>query len=245
MPLLDIKSICAGYNDVIIVNDVDMRVNKGGLVAVVGPNGSGKSTLVKSLLGLAKRFSGKVTFEERDITRLKAWQAVDEGIGYVPQTNNIFTNLTVNENLEMGAYCCVDYNKIKKDLKQIYKQFPELADRKKARAETLSGGERQLLAVARAMMSRPRMLLLDEPMAFLSHKASEVMINRLLEIQSTGTSMLIIEQNTRLALQNADYAYVLNEGRCVMEGYGPDLWKDENLRRRFLGLGKEEVLRNQ
>jgi len=245
LPLLEIKNMRAGYNDVVIVKEVDLRVKKGELVAVVGPNGSGKSTLVKSLLGLARRFSGKVTFEERDITKLEAWQAVKVGIGYVPQNNNVFTNLTVNENLEMGAYCCVDNNEIRTDLKQLYKQFPELAARKKARAETLSGGERQLLAVARAMMSRPRMLLLDEPMAFLSHKASEVVINRLLEIQTAGTSILIIEQNTRLALQNADYAYVLNEGRCVMEGKGPDLWEDESLRQRFLGLGKEEVLENQ
>ncbi|MEW5919936.1 MAG: ABC transporter ATP-binding protein [Bacillota bacterium] len=242
MPLLDIQKLTAGYNDVVIVDQVDARVNAGDLVVVVGPNGSGKSTLVKGLLGLARQFSGKTYFDQQDITRLEPWQAVKVGIGYVPQTNNVFTNLMVSENLEMGAFCRMDKKAIKSDMDEIYEQFPELARRKKARAETLSGGERQLLAIARSMMSRPRMLFLDEPLAFLSPKASALVMNRLLEIQAAGTSMLMIEQNTKIALQNATYAYVLNEGRCVMEGKGPELWEDKSLRQRFLGLDKEEVV---
>ncbi len=242
MPLLDLKHIHAGYNDVVIVNDVSVKVNNGDLIAIVGPNGCGKSTLIKSLLGMARLFSGKVYFNEDDITRIKPWQAVNVGLGYVPQTNNVFTNLTVNENLEMGAYCRSDKQSIKTDINDIYEQFPELAARKKNRAETLSGGERQLLAIARALMSRPRMLLLDEPLAFLSHKASMVVMNRLLEVLAAGTSMLMIEQNTKIALQNSAYAYVLNEGKCVIEGKGPELWENKLLRQRFLGLDKEEVL---
>ncbi len=242
MPLLDLKNIKAGYNDVVIVTDVSVKVNNGDLVAVVGPNGCGKSTLVKSLLGMARLFSGEVFLNKDNITRLKSWQAVNAGLGYVPQTNNVFTSLTVNENLEMGAYCRSDKKSIKADIDDIYGQFPELAARKKNRAETLSGGERQLLAIARALMSRPRMLMLDEPLAFLSHKASTVVMNRLLEVLAAGTSMLMIEQNTKIALQNSNYAYVLNEGRCVMEGKGPELWENKLLRQRFLGLDKEEVL---
>lgn len=242
MALLEIRKVSAGYNDVVIIDKVTVEVNNGSLVAVVGPNGCGKSTLLKSLLGLARLFSGKVCFDKHDITGLKPWQAVDVGIGYVPQTNNVFTSLTVNENLDLGAYCRSDKKEIKSDMDEIYVMFPELKARRKNRAETLSGGERQLLAIARAMMSRPRMLLLDEPLAFLSHLASTVVMNRLLEIQAAGTSMLMIEQNTKVALQNADYAYVLNEGKLVMEGKGPELWEDKLLRKRFLGLDNEEVL---
>jgi ABC-type branched-subunit amino acid transport system ATPase component len=239
MPLFEAKNICAGYGDVMIVNDVSLSVSNGDLVAIVGPNGSGKSTLLKSLLGLAHLFSGQVLYQERDITRIAPWQAVEVGLGYVPQVNNVFTNLTVNENLEMGAYHRHDKAGIRSDLEEMYQRFPELAARKKARAETLSGGERQLLAIARAMMARPRLLLLDEPLAFLSPKASEVVLNRLLQIQAEGTSLLLVEQNTIKALQNASYGYILNEGRCVMEGKGPQLLADGSLRERFLGLGKE------
>lgn len=239
MPLFEAKNICAGYGDVMIVNDVSLSVSNGDLVAIVGPNGSGKSTLLKSLLGLAHLFSGQVLYRERDITRIAPWQAVEVGLGYVPQVNNVFTNLTVNENLEMGAYRRHDKAGIRSDLEEMYQRFPELAARKKARAETLSGGERQLLAIARAMMARPRLLLLDEPLAFLSPKASEVVLNRLLQIQAEGTSLLLVEQNTIKALQNASYGYILNEGRCVMEGKGPQLLADGSLRERFLGLGKE------
>jgi ABC-type branched-subunit amino acid transport system ATPase component len=238
MSLFQAKNIRAGYGDVVIVDGVSLSIANGDLVAIVGPNGSGKSTLLKSLVGLARLFSGQVLYDGRDVTRIAPWQTVNIGLGYVPQVNNVFTNLTVNENLEMGAYCRRDKAGIKSDLEEIYQRFPELAARKKARAETLSGGERQLLAIARAMMAHPRMLLLDEPLAFLSPKASGVVLNRLLQIQAEGTSLLLVEQNTVKALQNASYGYILNEGRCVMEGKGPELLADESLRERFLGLGK-------
>lgn len=242
MPLLEVKEFAAGYNDVVIIDRINARVNAGDLVVVVGPNGSGKSTLVKGLLGLARQFAGKVVFNEKDISKMEPWQAVNVGIGYVPQTNNVFTSLMVSENLEMGAFCRGDKKLIKSDMEEIYELFPELARRKKARAETLSGGERQFLAIARAMMSRPSLLFLDEPLAFLSPKSSLAVMNRLLEIQTAGTSMLMIEQNTKIALNNSTYAYVLNEGRCVMEGKGPELWGDKLLRRRFLGLDRDEVV---
>lgn len=239
MPLFQAKNIRAGYGDVVIVDGVSISVSVNDLVAIVGPNGSGKSTLLKSLLGLARLFSGQVLYGDRDVTRIKSWQAVEVGLGYVPQVNNVFTDLTINENLEIGAYCRRNKAGIKSDLEETYQRFPELAARKKARAETLSGGERQLLAIARAMMAHPKVLLLDEPLAFLSPKASGVVLNRLLQIQAEGTSMLLVEQNTIKALQSASYGYILNQGRCVMEGKGQELLADESLRERFLGLGKE------
>lgn len=238
MSLFQAKEICAGYGDVMIVVGVSISVAQGDLVAIVGPNGSGKSTLLKSIMGLARTFSGQVLYEERDITRLAPWQAVGIGLGYVPQINNVFTGLTINENLEMGAYRRSDQAGIRSDLEEVYQRFPELAARKKARAETLSGGERQLLAIARAMMAHPKMLLLDEPLAFLSPKASGAVLNRLLQIQAEGTSILMVEQNTVKALQNASYGYILNEGRCVMEGKGLELLEDASLREQFLGLRK-------
>lgn len=238
MSTFEARNLRAGYGDVVIVDGVSLTVNHNDLVAIVGPNGSGKSTVLKSLLGLSRLFSGQVLYGERDITNLKPWQAVGAGLGYVPQVNNVFTNLTVNENLEMGAYSRRDKAGIRADLEEVYQRFPELAARRKARAETLSGGERQLLAVARAMMAHPKMLLLDEPLAFLSPKASGVVLDRLLQIQAEGTSMLLVEQNTVKALQHASYGYVLNEGRCVMEGKGTELLADASLRERFLGLGK-------
>lgn len=238
MTLLEAREISAGYGDVAIVENVSLRVPAGELVAIVGPNGSGKSTLMKSLVGLVRVFGGRVFFRGNDITGLPTPRAAALGLGYVPQVYNVFTNLTVNENLELGAYCRRDRAGIRKDLEEMYNIFPELAARKGARAETLSGGERQLLAIARAMMARPSVLLLDEPLAFLAPKAASLVMERLLEIRSRGTAVLLVEQNTVQALRRASYAYVLNEGRCVMEGPGPALLADEDLRRRFLGLEK-------
>lgn len=239
MPFFETKDIRAGYDDVVIVDGVSIRVSENDLVAIVGPNGSGKSTFLKSLLGLARLFSGRVLYGDRNVTGIKPWQAVGAGLGYVPQVNNVFTNLTINENLEMGAYSRRDRAGVIADLEETYQRFPELAARKKARAETLSGGERQLLAIARAMMAQPKMLLLDEPLAFLSPKVAGLVLDRLLQIQAEGTSLLLVEQNTIKALQSASYGYILNQGRCVMEGKGQELLADKSLRERFLGLGKE------
>ena len=237
MPLFQAKNIRAGYGDVVIIDGVSMSVASGNLVVIVGPNGSGKSTLLKSLIGLVRLFSGEVSYGEHNLTNISPWQAVNLGVGYVPQVENVFTKLTVHENLEMGAYCRRDKEGIESDLKKTYDKFPELATRKKALAETLSGGERQLLAIARAMMPHPKMLLLDEPLAFLSPKASGKVLNKLLQIKQDGTSILMVEQNAVKALQNASYGYILNEGRCAMEGKGTELLADKSLRERFLGLG--------
>lgn len=237
MPLFQAKNIRAGYGDVVIIDDVSINVANDHLVVIVGPNGSGKSTLLKSLIGLVHRFSGTVFYGEHDLTKTAPWQATSLGIGYVPQVDNVFTKLTVHENLEMGAYSRRDKEGIQADLAKTYERFPELAARKKALAETLSGGEKQMLAIARAMMPEPKILLLDEPLAFLSPKSAGKVLNKLLQIQKDGTAILMVEQNAVKALQNASYGYVLNEGRCVMEGTGAELLANKSLREKFLGLG--------
>lgn len=239
MALLAVKDLTAGYGDVTIIEGINLQVEAGQITAVVGPNGCGKSTLLKSILGLARRFGGKVLFQDREISMLPTYQLIRLGIGYVPQVNNVFSNLTVHENLEMGAYYRRDKGGILRDCEEIYTNFPELARHRHTRAETLSGGERQLLAIARALMGQPKVLLLDEPLAFLAPKTATFILERLQGVKQKGIGILLVEQNTFLALHTAEYGYVLNQGRCVMEGPGARLLADPALRERFLGLAKE------
>ncbi len=235
-PIFEAREIEAGYGDVVIVNRVSISVNQGETVAIVGPNGSGKSTLIKSLLGFAKLFHGQVLYEGKDVTGLVSDRLVSLGIGYVPQISNVFTNLTVEENLEMGAYIRSDKAQIKSDMKEVYRMFPELEARKRVWAGNLSGGERQMLAIARAMMANPKVLLLDEPLASLSPKATSLILSRLEGVRETGTALVIIEQNIRKALESSHRGYVLVEGNCVMEGDSKTILSDETAKPRYLGI---------
>ncbi|MGO0122771.1 ABC transporter ATP-binding protein [Desulfothermobacter acidiphilus] len=232
------KDLIVGYGDSVIIEGISVQVDGGQLVAVVGPNGSGKSTLLKGIIGLARQFGGQVYFKDREITHLPPYLLTRLGIGYVPQVNNIYGPLTVRENLLLGAYFRRDRAETAKDLNEVLSVFPELARKQKSRAQTLSGGERQLLAIGRALMGRPRVLLLDEPLAFLAPKTALLILEKLREIKERGLAILLVEQNTFLALENADYAYVLNQGRCVAEGKGKELLQDASLQERFLGLPK-------
>jgi len=236
--VLEAQNINAGYNDAIIVRDVTVKAKEGEIVTIVGPNGSGKSTLIKSLFGLARLFSGKIFYREKEITKATPWEAVDLGLGYVPQFNNVFINLTVAENLEMGAYLQGNRKIIKQDKEMIYQMFPELYARRKALAENLSGGERQMLAIARAMMAHPKTLLLDEPLAFLSPKVANLVLTRLLDIKNQGTAIVLVEQNTRKALNLADFGYLLVEGSCIWSGEADQLLADEEMNYKFLGLNQ-------
>ncbi len=235
-PVFALKNIKAGYGDVIIVNDVSVAVDEGETVAIIGPNGSGKSTLLKSLLGFAKLFEGSVNYQGKDITGIAPYRAVAVGIGYVPQTNNVFTNLSVHENLEMGAYIRHDGKSIRKDIGEIYSMFPELEQRRKTYAGRLSGGERQMLAIARAMMARPKVLLLDEPLASLSPKSVDTILAKLEMIREASTALIIIEQNVKKALDFANRAYILVNGTCVMEGDAATILADDIAKRRYLGF---------
>jgi ABC-type branched-subunit amino acid transport system ATPase component len=235
-PILTMENIDAGYGDVIIVHNVSLNVGEGETVAVVGPNGSGKSTLIKSLLGFAKLFKGQFIYQGQDITGVTPDRAVSLGIGYVPQNNNVFTNLTVNENLEMGAYIRQDRASIKTDMNDIYQMFPELEVRKKAWAGSLSGGERQMLAIARAMMASPKVLLLDEPLASLSHKATTTILSKIEKVREVGTAIVLIEQNVKKALDSSQRGYILVDGVCVIEGDSTSILSDDIAKRRYLGF---------
>jgi ABC-type branched-subunit amino acid transport system ATPase component len=234
--ILSMKNIIAGYGDVAIVRDVSIAVNTGEIVAIVGPNGSGKSTLLKSILGFSRLFQGKIFYQEQDVTGMASYRLINQGIGYVPQMNNVFPNLTIPENLDMGAYHRKGKNSIKAGMKDIYEMFPELEKRKRSLAGNLSGGERQMLAIARAMMSQPQVLLLDEPLASLSPKPSSVILFKLVKIKEAGMAILIVEQNVKKALSISKRGYVLVEGICAMEGDSELLFSQDRSKQQYLGL---------
>lgn len=234
-PILSADNVKAGYGDVMIVKDISIHVDNSETVAIVGPNGSGKSTLLKSLLGFAKFMGGSISLEGKDITGIASDKMADLGIGYVPQIDNVFANLTILENLEMGAYIRNDSKQIRKDIENIFSMFPELERRKKFYAGSLSGGERQMLALARALMSSPKVLLLDEPLASLAPKAVDQIISKLKLIKESGTSQIIVEQNVKKILSFATRAYVLVNGQCVMQGDSATLLDDDEAKRKYLG----------
>ena len=235
-PIFVAENIHAGYGDAIIVHDVSVEVAEGETVAVVGPNGSGKSTLLKSILGFARLFQGSVFYQSKDITGIASDKAISLGIGYVPQINNIFPNLTISENLDMGAYHRKGKASVKAGMREIFDMFPELEVRKNALAGNLSGGERQMLAIARAMMAEPKVLMLDEPLASLSPKPVSVMLSKLEKIKESGVAIIIVEQNVKKALSVSNRGYVLVNGACAMEGDADSLFAEESSKQRYLGL---------
>jgi len=235
-PIFVAENIEAGYGDAVIVQGVSIHVTAGEIVAIVGPNGSGKSTLIKSFLGFARLFEGSVFYQGEDITGIASHRAVSLGIGYVPQINNIFPNLTIAENLDMGAYHRESKTSIKAGTAEIYEMFPELEVRKKSLAGNLSGGERQMLAIARAMMAQPKVLFLDEPLASLSPKPASVILSKLESIKKNGIAITIVEQNVKKALSVSNRGYVLVNGTCAMEGDATSLFAEDSSKQRYLGL---------
>ena len=235
-PVFMVENINAGYGDVVIVHDVSVKVDEGEVVAIVGPNGSGKSTLLKSILGFARLFQGKVFYCGKDITGVASDRAIKMGIGYVPQVNNIFPNLTITENLDMGAYHRKGRASVKAGIREIFGMFAELEVRRNALAGNLSGGERQMLAIARAMMAQPKVLLLDEPLASLSPRPVSIILSKLRKIKETGTAIVMVEQNVKKALSVSSRGYVLVEGACAMQGDAASLFAEESSKQRYLGL---------
>jgi len=238
--ILSMDNIDAGYGDAVIVRNVSVKVGEGEIVAIAGPNGSGKSTLLKSLFGFAKLFHGRVLYQERDVTGMASDRLINLGIGYVPQMNNVFPNLTIAENLDMGAYHRKGRDSIRAGMAEIYEMFPELEARKTSLAGNLSGGERQMLAIARAMMAQPKVLLLDEPLASLSPKPTSVILSKLRKIKEAGTAIMMVEQNVRKALSVSNRGYVLVDGTCVMEGNADSLFTEDSSKQRYLGLESKE-----
>jgi branched-chain amino acid transport system ATP-binding protein len=232
-PLLDIQDLYSGYRGVDILKGIHLKVNPGQMVVIIGPNGAGKSTVLKSLFGLATIRSGRVLFQGSDITHLPTEQLVRRGIGFVPQTNNVFPSLTVQENLEMGAFIRRDNPAAQ--LERVYELFPPLKEKRRQAAGSLSGGQRQMLAMGRALMVEPQLLLLDEPTAGLSPLYVEQTFALLREINRLGISILMVEQNAKQALKMADWGYVLSTGENRFEDTGPNLLSNPEVLELFLG----------
>ncbi len=232
--LLRADELVAGYvPGVNILNGCDLYCTEGELVGIIGPNGAGKSTLLKALFGLVKVRSGTVRLRGEDITGLRANQLVAKGVGFVPQTNNVFPSLTIQENLEMGCY--QDQKRFKERFEFVTGLFPTLGDRRAQRAGSLSGGERQMVAMGRALMMDPSVLLLDEPSAGLSPALQDEVFIRTRQINRAGVSVIMVEQNARRCLQICDRAYVLDQGRNAYSGTGQQLANDPKVIELYLG----------
>lgn len=233
-PLLEVEAIYAGYVcDLDILQGTNFKIYPGELVAVIGPNGAGKSTLAKTIFGLLTPREGRITFKGNNIAGLKSDQIVRRGMGYVPQIANVFPSLTIEENLEMGAF--IQQIPIQPLKEQIFATFPVLAQRRQQKAGTLSGGERQMLAMGRALMLQPDLLLLDEPSAALSPILVNSVFEQIRQINQRGTAIVLVEQNARKALEMADRGYVLEAGRDRFSGPGADLLNDPKVGELYLG----------
>ncbi|MDQ1131147.1 ABC transporter ATP-binding protein [Microbacterium sp. SORGH_AS_0888] len=239
-PVLKADDLVAGYlPGVNILNGCTLEAYPGELVGIIGPNGAGKSTLLKALFGLVTVRSGSVTLQGADITNNRANQLVQAGIGFVPQTNNVFPSLTIEENMQMGMF--LRPKAFAARVAEIWELFPVLGERRKQRAGSLSGGERQSVAMARALMMSPQVLLLDEPSAGLSPVRQDETFIRTREINKTGVTIIMVEQNARRCLQICDRGYVLDQGRNAYEGTGRELAKDPKVVELYLGTLASEV----
>ncbi len=233
MYLLSAQNITCGYNSIDIVFNCSIGVNKGEIASIVGPNGAGKSTVMKAIFGLLEIKEGKVLLDGEDITNLQPQERVLKGMGFVPQTNNIFPSLSVQENLEMGAF--IENNDGKDMLNYIYGLFPILHDKRHQQAGELSGGQRQQVAVGRALMTNPKVLMLDEPSAGVSPIVMEGIFNKIQEIAKQGTAVLMVEQNAKQALEISDLGFVLNQGKNLFTNTGKSLLDNKEVRKSFLG----------
>ena len=230
---LKANNITAGYGGVDIINNLNLFVNEGEIVVIVGPNGAGKSTAMKALLGMLKLTDGSVSFAKDDITSMLPQDRVNLGIAFVPQTNNVFTGMTVEENLEMGGFIRSD--DIHHTIEDIYNLFPVLKEKRNQNAGELSGGQRQQVAFGRALMTKPKILMLDEPTAGVSPIVMDELFSRIIEVGKTGVGILMVEQNAKQALNIADRGYVLVNGKHSREGSGQDLLNNPEVRKSFLG----------
>lgn len=233
MTILKTEGITAGYTKVDILHEVNIRVKSGEIVSVIGPNGAGKSTLLKTIFGILNPREGNVTLKNEDITGLKPDKIARKGISYVPQVDNIFPSMTIHENLEMGAFIRDD--DYSQRLDEIYDLFPILKERRKQKAGQLSGGQRQMVAMGRALMVDPRVLLLDEPSAGLSPILVADIFEKIIEINETGVSIIIVEQNAHEALKMANHGYVLAMGKNVLDDKGDALLANKEVGRLYLG----------
>ena len=235
MAMLDIKDINVYYGAIHAIKGISLYVNEGEIVTLIGANGAGKSTTLRTIYGLLKPKTGTITFLGNDIAGMFAHKIVAEGISQVPEGRRIFAEMTVMENLELGAFIRDDKKTITQDLKMVFRRFPRLEERKLQLAGTLSGGEQQMLAMGRALMSRPKLLLLDEPSMGLAPLLIREIFSIIVDINKTGTTVLLVEQNANMALSIANRAYVLETGRITISGDAKKLAASEEIRKAYLG----------
>jgi len=233
MAYLEGKNLVASYGVVPILHECSVEVEKGELGVIVGPNGAGKSTVMRVLLGMLEATSGSVTLDGNDISMLSTQDRIAQGLAFVPQTKNVFPSMTVEENLQMGGFIRED--DISKTIEEVYELFPILYEKRKQLAEELSGGQRQQVAFGRAMMTRPSVMLLDEPTAGVSPIVMDEIFSNILDVRNAGMAVLMVEQNAQQALNIADKGFVLVSGRNEHTGTGKELIKDREVRKKFLG----------
>lgn len=233
--MLKIVDLELNYGVIKALKKINLEVNEGEIVTLIGANGAGKSSTLKAISGIEKISGGQILFDGEDITKKSAQDIVKMGISQVPEGRRIFPGMTVLENLELGAYLRKDKEDIKKDLETVYKRFPVLKERSKQNAATLSGGEQQMLAMGRALMSKPKLILLDEPSMGLAPILVKEIFSIIEDIKNNGTTVLLVEQNARMALSIADRAYVLETGSIVLSGSGKDLMDSEEIQKAYLG----------
>ncbi len=238
-PVLRGNDVVSGYGKLQVINGVDIHVNEGELVTIIGPNGSGKSTLIKTLIGLVELFEGSVFFREKNVSHMKPHEIIKAGIpfGYVPQLSNVFPSLTIEENLKMGLYVSKWDEKYQERLQELFNLFPILQERFKQKASLLSGGERQMLALARALMPSPEVLILDEPTAALAPYIAEEMLQLIVSLKkSVGISILLVEQRAKRSMELSDRGYVLVTGEIAAEGPAKEILSEDRIRKLYLGM---------
>jgi branched-chain amino acid transport system ATP-binding protein len=233
--MLSLKGLSVYYGGIHALRGIDIEVADGKIITLIGANGAGKSTMLNSIVGLVKPASGTIAWDGEDITGRDPKDIVSRGLVLIPEGRHVFPNLTVDENLRLGAYARKDKTAIKADREKVFALFPRLLERVRQSAGTLSGGEQQMLAVARGLMSSPKLLMLDEPSLGLAPLVSKMIFDIIREINKNGTTILLIEQNAHAALDIADYAYVLETGTITMQDSGATLLKDDNIRKAYLG----------
>lgn len=233
--MLEVNDLHVYYGVIQALKGISFEVSKGEVIALIGANGAGKTTTLHTLTGLLRAKQGSIRFEGNDITKMSAHKIVELGIAHVPEGRRVFSDLSVLENLKMGAYTRKDKNEIAESLANVYKRFPRLEERRNQRAGTLSGGEQQMLAMGRALMSRPKMIVMDEPSMGLSPIFVNEIFDIIEEVSAGGTTVLLVEQNAKKALAIADRAYVLETGNIVLSGDADELMNDDSIKKAYLG----------
>lgn len=234
--LLELKNIAVNYGKVSAVRELSLAVPEGAIVTIIGGNGAGKSTTLRAMSGMVPIAAGEILFEGQRVDGLTSDKIVARGIAHVPEGRRIFPDMTVEENLRTGAFLRRDMQAVETDLESVYSRFPRLKERRRQMAKTMSGGEQQMLAIGRALMSNPRLLLMDEPSMGLAPVIVEEIARIIEEINSRGLSVVLVEQNAELALDLADHAYVLETGNCTLEGPADELHDHEHVRAAYLGI---------